>query len=752
MASDFLRSMAQKQAEKIDREFGANAYGGSEWLQKQNSSAVISTNKNEQQQQLTLADLKAQREQLSKEYDIVDDEYKNMKGVFGSYSMTAKGGWVSNYRYEKATGKKANQFDMEAFNKTIGDRNRIKKEIKALDAVISQMELDEYIAQNYGSMNNDTALAMSEKELRQAKDEYNNLKKNYAIGAKSNKSSTIEQQQQLAAAKEKLDMAKDVNTYFKDAVWWDDADVDRERLEKIAQRDPSYSERIANTNKALNKLSGGVHDSYMTAEEMATLAVLQSIDPEDAKRYQEIIDYDINKRKYEARKENLAEAGWLANLLAYYGSTAADPLATIDNAWRVIVEWVTGEYKPVDYYSAAYIGPQTREIAESNILNSIESPQWRQLAEFGLDVGTELLTLLVGKGVGKLGATAGKIASIGYSNVGVTSNSIYYALKSGASREEALAIGISDGLVDTAFELISIPDVFKTFNKYKGTKKLLTNETMEYSLAEEGISLGKDLVANYVDTFNNMLILGDKSEFNIAIKDYVDLGLSLEEAYDAAVTDFFITKPLISLGNGVLSRGLFKVSNITLKSYRKHHAQAIKYNNKNDEDIEASELELGETSNNNEFKNEANFNSKLNNTYQAVNENENENENEIAANQYYTANDTDERTAFGNLPNTQNIDDPTLFYLYNSKYPSDKKTSIALNAGIPMNTYLTFISKISDITGKHNGGNEIIGGSKKMEIMNIIDSLDLTVYQKNILYELSGYSESTMFDAPWYNN
>ena len=115
--------------------------------------------------------------------------------------------------------------------------------------------------------------------------------------------------------------------------------------------DPSYTEKVSNATKAFAQLSGGIFDTQMTAKEMATLAVLQSTDADAAKRYQEIIDYDINKRRYQAHKENLAEAGGFANLLAYYGSTAAAPLATLDNAWRGLKEWITGEYKPVDYYS-----------------------------------------------------------------------------------------------------------------------------------------------------------------------------------------------------------------------------------------------------------------------------------------------------------------------------------------------------------------------------------------------------------------
>ena len=255
MASDFLRSMAQKQAEKIDREFGANAYGGSEWRQKQNSSALISpealnnpefskfvatilngidkfaslTNKNEQQQPLTLADLKAQRDQAQQKYNRADTTYNILKSGWGAASMQAKGGFVSNYLNRKATGQDAKQFDWQTFAAALETKDKAEKEIKALDAVINQVELDEYITQNYGAMDNTSALAKSEQELHQAEDEYLQLKKSNTIGAKSN-SFNQARSDELAAAKEKYNRAKDVNTYFKDAVWWDEADVDRERL------------------------------------------------------------------------------------------------------------------------------------------------------------------------------------------------------------------------------------------------------------------------------------------------------------------------------------------------------------------------------------------------------------------------------------------------------------------------------------------------------------------------------------------
>ena len=48
MASDFLKNMAQRQAEKIDREYGADAYGGSNWRQQHSTGGGAKTTQTQQ--------------------------------------------------------------------------------------------------------------------------------------------------------------------------------------------------------------------------------------------------------------------------------------------------------------------------------------------------------------------------------------------------------------------------------------------------------------------------------------------------------------------------------------------------------------------------------------------------------------------------------------------------------------------------------------------------------------------------------
>lgn len=70
MASDFLKNMAQRQAEKIDKEYGADAYGGSNWRQQQTAGGGTT----EQMQQVSGAS-SFLRSQAQKARERVDAEY-----------------------------------------------------------------------------------------------------------------------------------------------------------------------------------------------------------------------------------------------------------------------------------------------------------------------------------------------------------------------------------------------------------------------------------------------------------------------------------------------------------------------------------------------------------------------------------------------------------------------------------------------------------------------------------------------------
>ena len=71
-------------------------------------------------------------------------------------------------------------------------------------------------------------------------------------------------------------------------------------------------------------------------------------------------------------------------------------------------------------------------------------------------------------------------------------------------------------------------------------------------------------------------------------------------------------------------------------------------------------------------------------------------------------------------------------------------------AGISCETYVRFKRKIKDVKSEKNDrGKDIKGKTRKDKIMKIINEMNLTNDQKDALYLLAGYAESTIRKAPW---
>ena len=70
-------------------------------------------------------------------------------------------------------------------------------------------------------------------------------------------------------------------------------------------------------------------------------------------------------------------------------------------------------------------------------------------------------------------------------------------------------------------------------------------------------------------------------------------------------------------------------------------------------------------------------------------------------------------------------------------------------SGISLNVFEDYYERQGKCKGRTDANGKTISGSKKAEIMKVIDSLPLTSRQKDELYYLNNWSESTIHEAPW---
>lgn len=81
-----------------------------------------------------------------------------------------------------------------------------------------------------------------------------------------------------------------------------------------------------------------------------------------------------------------------------------------------------------------------------------------------------------------------------------------------------------------------------------------------------------------------------------------------------------------------------------------------------------------------------------------------------------------------------------------SKYYSDVQSS-----GISVDVYYEYSKLRAKAQGEDlNGDGKTDSGSLKKEVMQIINSLPISSYQKDALYYLNGWSKSTIWEAPWH--
>ena len=71
--------------------------------------------------------------------------------------------------------------------------------------------------------------------------------------------------------------------------------------------------------------------------------------------------------------------------------------------------------------------------------------------------------------------------------------------------------------------------------------------------------------------------------------------------------------------------------------------------------------------------------------------------------------------------------------------------------GISLSTYAEYCVQSAECKGVDaNGDGKTDSGSKKAEILEVINALPLTYEQKDALYYLNGWSAKTIYEAPWH--
>lgn len=100
----------------------------------------------------------------------------------------------------------------------------------------------------------------------------------------------------------------------------------------------------------------------------------------------------------------------------------------------------------------------------------------------------------------------------------------------------------------------------------------------------------------------------------------------------------------------------------------------------------------------------------------------------------------------------QNLTDTSLYRALStvlSEETYDKLTE-ARSGGIGAKIWLQYWQKKAELSADKDANGKSISGSKKAKILALINSLQLTTEQKDLLYRAEGYAERDLYKAPWH--
>lgn len=218
-------------------------------------------------------------------------------------------------------------------------------------------------------------------------------------------------------------------------------------------------------------------------------------------------------------------------------------LGAVDAGMTAASNAITGQEAPIDYskpvYSAARDQSTIRETVSSEIGNSVG----QFLYQTGMSMG-DFLTLMPLAAVP--GGQAAVTAILGGSAATDTAMDVS---SRGGTASQAFWSGLAAGAAEAAFEKFSLEAVLKA-GKVTGIKSFIKE-----LLKGAGVEGSEEVATEIANIISDQIIMGDKSNYSLAVKQYMDSGLSKPEAEKQATLDM-VKQVGLAFAGGALSGGV----------------------------------------------------------------------------------------------------------------------------------------------------------------------------------------------------
>ena len=169
---------------------------------------------------------------------------------------------------------------------------------------------------------------------------------------------------------------------------------------------------------------------------------------------------------------------------------------------------------------------QVQSQAQQNLLKNIDEPFIQFLAQTGLSMSSYLSKLPFGP-AGALIAMSSDVANA----------TAYDTLERGGTPADAFWNGMLAGTIEAMAEKLPLDRLFRMA---RGGTKLLSRAGIKNVLSQAGIEGSEEVVSSYLQTLTDMALMGDQSQYELTVQNYIEEGMSEAEARRQASIDTFI--------------------------------------------------------------------------------------------------------------------------------------------------------------------------------------------------------------------
>ncbi|MCI5731199.1 MAG: hypothetical protein MR304_06625 [Eubacterium sp.] len=234
---------------------------------------------------------------------------------------------------------------------------------------------------------------------------------------------------------------------------------------------------------------------------------------------------------------------------ASVASNLVSPVELTEDINHAIKNITSDKSYEIDYEMHPY--SQYTNTTRGKVSEGIDNDIGKFVYNAGMSTIDSAADILVTKGLGKGGKLASGAASalMGANAANQTYMDTYERT---GSAGQSLLTGVSAGLAEWASEKFSI----ENFSKLKTTTPKTFRDYAK-NLVKQGIVEGsEEAAADFANAFADNAINGSKSEYNTAVKGYIQQGYTKEEAKKQATKDFFRQVAEDTMA-GAFSGGLF---------------------------------------------------------------------------------------------------------------------------------------------------------------------------------------------------